>query len=67
MSNSIDLSALFDQVTRFEVTDEHGLVYIRHLSRDLGMQVQLQDDQRTLKVFVQGRNGDRDLGVSPAP
>jgi len=64
VSNSIDLSAMFDQVTRFEVIDEDGRVYVRY---HLEVQVQLQDDQRTLKVFVQGRNGDRDLGLSPAP
>jgi len=52
MSKDIDLSAMFDQVTRLEVIDEDGRVYVRY---DLEVQVQLQDDERTLKIFVQKR------------
>lgn len=52
MSKDVDLSAMFGRVTRFEVIDEEGRVYVRH---DLEVQVQLQDDLRTLKIFVQKR------------
>jgi hypothetical protein len=48
------LSALdhYKDVTRFEVIDESGRVYIRlHTHVD----VSLQDNNRTLKVFIKGR------------
>jgi hypothetical protein len=37
------------KVTRFEVIDETGVVLFRHATR---AQVDLQDDGRTLKVFL---------------
>ena len=48
------LSALYNykDVTRFEVIDESGRVYLRlHTHVD----VSLQDNNRTLKVFIKGR------------
>lgn len=40
-----------ENVTRFEVIDENGRAYVRH-----GVKVEqsLQDDGRTLKVFIKG-------------
>lgn len=48
------LSALdhYKDVTRFEVIDESGRVYLRlHAHVDMS----LQDNNRTLKVFIKGR------------
>jgi len=53
MSMNIDLSAMFDRVTRFEVIDEDGVVLGY---RDVIIQIHLQDDLRTLKIVVQKRN-----------
>lgn len=41
-----------DYVTRFEVIDANGRVYVRY---DVSVELQYQDDGRTLKVFVHSR------------
>lgn len=40
------------QVSRFEVIDESGRVYVKYLEEDEGIAYILQDDDRTLKVFI---------------
>lgn len=37
------------KITRFEVIDENGRVYVRH---GVSLEVYLQDDGKTLKVFI---------------
>ena len=39
-------------VTRFEVIDEEGRTYVNHLNEDQRVKFSLQDDNRTLKVFI---------------
>lgn len=39
----------FDKVTRFEVIDGTGRAYVRY---GVSVKLQLQDDDRTLKVFI---------------
>ena len=46
-----DLQAM-KGVTRFEVIDEEGRNYVNHLNDDQGVKFSLQDDNRTLKVFI---------------
>lgn len=46
------------KVTRFEVIDENGRAYVRNTSggpRGVQVDLALQDDGRTLKVFVKPR------------
>jgi hypothetical protein len=40
---------LADNVTRFEVIDEHGRALVRH---DCAVELSYQDNGRTLKVFL---------------
>ena len=47
--------ALFEKmkaVTRFEVIDESGRAYVKYLDKDEEIKYNLQDDERTLKVFI---------------
>lgn len=39
-------------VTRFEVIDETGRGYVKYLKDNEGIKYSLQDDDRTLKVFI---------------
>jgi hypothetical protein len=39
-------------VNRFEVIDESGRAYVKYLDRNEGIKYALQDDNRTLKVFI---------------
>jgi hypothetical protein len=39
-------------VNRFEVIDEEGRTYVNHLNEDQRVKFSLQDDDRTLKVFI---------------
>src|SRR6056300_736376 len=39
-------------VTRFEVIDNKGRTYVKYLDKDDGIKYSLQDDDRTLKVFI---------------
>lgn len=41
-----------DEVTRIEVIDENGRNYVRY---DCKTKLSLQDNGRTLKVFIEGR------------
>lgn len=46
----------FKDVTRFEVIDESGRAYTASWAE---IELSLQDDGRTLKVFVKKREGDQ--------
>jgi hypothetical protein len=39
-------------VNRFEVIDEEGRTYVNHLETDQSVKFSLQDDNKTLKVFI---------------
>ena len=41
-----------DKVTRVEVIDETGRAYVKYLGEDQEVVCGLQDDERTLKVFI---------------
>ena len=43
---------MYKDVTRFEVIDESGRAYVTH---NVTVDLSMQDDNRTLKVFVKGR------------
>ena len=43
----------FDKVTRFEVIDDSGRVLVRY---GIKIELSLQDDDRTLKVFLTSKN-----------
>ena len=47
-------------VTRFEVIDDTGRAYVKYLHRDQGERIKynLQDEDRTLKVFIDKRDED---------
>ena len=40
------------RVTRFEVIDDSGRAYVKYLKEGEGIAYVLQDDERTLKVFI---------------
>ena len=50
-------------VTRFEVIDDSGRAYVKYLHRDQGEKIKydLQDDNRTLKVFIDKQRWKEDL------
>lgn len=41
-------------VNRFEVIDDDGRTYVKHFSDDQRIEFKLQDDNKTLKVFITG-------------
>jgi len=47
-----------DKVTRVEVIDETGRAYIKYLDDDQEVVCGLQDDERTLKVFINRKQQD---------
>ena len=47
-----------DKVTRVEVIDETGRAYVRYLEDDQKVVSSLQDDERTLKVFINRKHED---------
>ena len=49
------------RVTRFEVIDEEGRTYVNHLNEDQRVKYSLQDDNRTLKVFIDNQSRKKDL------
>ena len=58
--NALDFLAKMRGVTRFEVIDDTGRAYVKYLHRDQGERIKydLQDDNRTLKVFIDKRDED---------
>ena len=47
-----------NKVTRVEVIDETGRAYIKYLNKDQEVVCGLQDDERTLKVFINRKQED---------
>jgi len=54
MSKKLDTT----RVTRVEVIDQKGRTYFNY-SRDNAVEIQLQDDGRTLKVFISTKQKDK--------
>jgi hypothetical protein len=52
MINPDTMVTLFD-VTRVEVIDEDGRSYIKYLDKNQKVRYSIQDNSRTLKVFIQ--------------
>jgi hypothetical protein len=48
-------------VNRFEVIDETGRAYTKYLKDEEGIKYSLQDDDRTLKVFIDKQRWKEDL------
>lgn len=48
-------------VNRFEVIDENGQAYTKYLDKDEGIKYSLQDDNKTLKVFIDKHEWKKDL------
>jgi len=55
-----DLQAM-KGVTRFEVIDEEGRTYVNRLNNNQGVKFSLQDDNHTLKVFIDSTSWKGDL------
>lgn len=55
-----DLQAM-KGVTRFEVIDDKGRTYVKYLNKEEGIFYALQDDNRTLKVFIDKLSWKEDL------
>jgi hypothetical protein len=53
--DSFELSAM-KNVTRFEVIDDKGRTYVKYLKDSEVIKYSLQDDDRTLKVFIDNLN-----------
>lgn len=53
------------QVTRLEVIDDTGRAYVKYLQKDKekfeGIRYELQDDDRTLKIFIDEKHWVQDL------
>ena len=50
-----------DKVTRVEVIDETGRAYVKYLDSDQEVTYSLQDDNRTLKVFIRKTDESQDI------
>ena len=48
-------------VNRFEVIDKTGRAYTKYLDKDEGIKYSLQDDNRTLQVFIDKHTWKKDL------
>ena len=48
-------------VTRFEVIDDSGRAYVKYLDKSEGIKYSLQDNDRTLKVFIDKLRWKEDL------
>jgi hypothetical protein len=48
-------------VNRFEVIDDKGRTYVKYLNKEEGIKYALQDDNRTLKVFIDELSWKEDL------
>ena len=47
-----------DRVNRVEVIDETGRAYVKYLDKDQEVVYSLQDDERTLKLFINKKGQD---------
>lgn len=48
-------------VNRLEVIDETGRAYVKYLDKDEGIKYTLQDDDKTLKIFIDKHEWKNDL------
>jgi hypothetical protein len=48
-----------NKIDRIEIIDETGRVYVRHLSENEWLEYGLQDDSRTLKMFIDNGEADK--------
>jgi hypothetical protein len=48
-------------VNRVEVIDDTGLAYVKYLDKSEGIKYSLQDDDNTLKVFIDKKTWKEDL------
>lgn len=55
-----ELTSMKD-VTRFEVIDKSGRAYVKYLDKGEGIKYSLQDDDKTLKVFIDDIRWKEDL------
>ena len=51
----------YPNITRVEVIDDTGRAYTKYLKDDEGIKYSLQDDKRTLKVFIDNQRWKEDL------
>ena len=58
--DGLDLEAM-KGVNRFEVIDKSGRAYVKYLKNDERVKFGLQDDDRTLKVFIDSKSWKEDL------
>lgn len=58
--DALELEAM-NGVTRFEVIDDTGRAYTKYLKEGEGIKFGLQDDDRTLKVFIDDKRWKEDL------
>jgi hypothetical protein len=58
--DGLELEAM-NGVTRFEVIDEEGRTYVNHFNEDQRIKFSLQDDDKTLKVFIDSNSWKEDL------
>lgn len=56
-----DELAAMKSVNRFEVIDDTGRAYVKYLEEGEGINYSLQDDDRTLKVFIDKLRWKEDL------
>jgi len=47
-----EIVAAYQKITRFEVIDQHGRSYVNYMDARENISYSLQDDNRTLKVFI---------------
>jgi hypothetical protein len=47
-------------VNRLEVIDETGRAYVKYLNKNERVRYELQDDDRTMKVFIDKKDTDVD-------
>ena len=59
MNNLAPVVLDFDKINRLEVIDQTGRVLVRYLESSEKLSYSLQDDGRTLKVFVDSVNTDQ--------
>jgi hypothetical protein len=52
---------LMKKANRFEVIDDSGRAYVKYLDKDEGIKYSLQDDDKTLKVFIDKLRWKEDL------
>ena len=60
LHDAVELEAMKD-ATRFEVIDDQGRKYVNHLNDNQHIKFSLQDDDRTLKVFIDTTSWKEDL------